>query len=285
ISFDTGADRSFVSTALISLIDIILTTLDHDYDVELADEKIIRVNTIIRGCTLNFLNHSFNIDLIPIEFGSFDVIIGMDWLVKYHVVIVCDEKIVRCHVFFAHVNAKKVEEKLEEKRLEDVPIVREFHKVFPEDLPGIPATRQVEFQTDLIPGVALVARSLSISSVRDERIVRITVLQCWKKVILIRGKYRYRNSGNQKKRDDEFTEAENIKELADIQAINILSQGLPRHIFNMLNQTETAQEIWENVELLMQGSGLIEQQQKEILFHQYERFRANGNESIHDYFV
>nr|GEV10908.1 protein phosphatase 2C 70 [Tanacetum cinerariifolium] len=115
--------------------------------------------------------------------------------------------------------------------------------------------------------------------------VRITVLQCWKKVILIRGKYRYRNSGNQKKRDDEFTEAENIKELADIQAINILSQGLPRHIFNMLNQTETAQEIWENVELLMQGSGLIEQQQKEILFHQYERFRANGNESIHDYFV
>ncbi|GJY35985.1 retrovirus-related pol polyprotein from transposon TNT 1-94, partial [Tanacetum coccineum] len=88
-----------------------------------------------------------------------------------------------------------------------------------------------------------------------------------------------------KKRDDEFTEAENIKELADIQAINILSQGLPRHIFNTLNQTETAQEIWENVELLMQGSGLTEQQQKEILFDQYERFRANGNESIHDYFV
>ncbi|GKA52160.1 copia protein [Tanacetum coccineum] len=88
-----------------------------------------------------------------------------------------------------------------------------------------------------------------------------------------------------KKRDDEFTEAENIKELADIQAINILSQGLPRHIFNTLNQTETTQEIWENVELLMQGSGLTEQQQKEILFDQYERFRANGNESIHDYFV
>ncbi|GJS21182.1 hypothetical protein Tco_0449814 [Tanacetum coccineum] len=88
-----------------------------------------------------------------------------------------------------------------------------------------------------------------------------------------------------KKRDDEFTEAENIKELADIQAINILSQGLPRHIFNTLNQTETAQEIWENIELLMQGSGLTEQQQKEILFDQYERFRANGKESIHDYFV
>nr|GEU87809.1 protein trichome birefringence-like 2 [Tanacetum cinerariifolium] len=88
-----------------------------------------------------------------------------------------------------------------------------------------------------------------------------------------------------KKRDDEFTDAENIKELADIQAINILSQGLPRHIFNTLNQIETAQEIGENVELLMQGSGLTEQQQKEILFDKYERFRANGNESIHGYFV
>ncbi|GJU97100.1 trichome birefringence-like protein 2 [Tanacetum coccineum] len=86
------------------------------------------------------------------------------------------------------------------------------------------------------------------------------------------------------KTDEEFTEAENNKERADIQATNILSQGLPRHIFNTLNQTETAKEIWENVELLMQRSGLTEQQKKETLFDQYERFRANGNESIHDYF-
>ncbi|GJT26316.1 hypothetical protein Tco_0906591 [Tanacetum coccineum] len=67
--------------------------------------------------------------------------------------------------------------------------------------------------------------------------------------------------------------------------IRIESQGLPRHIFNTPNQTETTKEIWENVELLMQGSGLTEQQKKETLFDQYERFRANGNESIHDYFV
>ncbi|GJV66837.1 putative reverse transcriptase domain-containing protein [Tanacetum coccineum] len=95
ILFDTGADRSFVSTTFSSLIDITPTTLDHYYDVELADGKIIGINTIIQGCTLNFLNHPFNIDLMPIELGSFDVIIGMDWLAKYHVVIVCDEKLVR----------------------------------------------------------------------------------------------------------------------------------------------------------------------------------------------
>ncbi|GKF08684.1 putative reverse transcriptase domain-containing protein, partial [Tanacetum coccineum] len=193
IWFDNGTNRSFVSTTFSSLIDIVPTALDHDYDVELADGKIIRVNTIIRGCTLNFLNHSFNINLIPVELGSFDVIIGMDWLAKYNVVINCDEKIVcipfgneilivcgdgsnnghesrlniisctktqkyllkGCQVFLAHITVKKAQDKSEEKRLEDVPIVRDFLKVFLEDLPGIPPTRQVEFQIDLVPAGTL----------------------------------------------------------------------------------------------------------------------------------
>ncbi|GJW36047.1 reverse transcriptase domain-containing protein [Tanacetum coccineum] len=197
ILFDTGADRSFISTAFSSLIDIIPTTLDHGYDVELADGRIIWVNTLIRGCTLNFLNHPFNIDLMPVEMGSFDVIIGMDWLAKYHAVIVCDEKLVRvpfgdkilifhgdgsnnghesrlniisctktqkyllegCPIFLAQVTMKKAEDKSKEKQLEEVPIVQDFPEVFPEDLPGIPPTRQVEFQIDLIPGAAPVARA------------------------------------------------------------------------------------------------------------------------------
>ncbi|GJR10543.1 putative reverse transcriptase domain-containing protein [Tanacetum coccineum] len=197
ILFDTGADRSFISTAFSSLMDIIPTTLDHGYDVELADGRIIWVNTLIRGCTLNFLNHPFNIDLMPVEMGSFDVIIGMDWLAKYHAVIVCDEKLVRvpfgdkilifhgdgsnnghesrlniisctktqkyllkgCPIFLAHVTTKKAEDKSKEKRPDDVPIVQDFLEVFPEDLPGIPPTRQVEFQIDLIPGAAPVARA------------------------------------------------------------------------------------------------------------------------------
>ncbi|GJT10244.1 putative reverse transcriptase domain-containing protein [Tanacetum coccineum] len=95
ILFDTGADRSFISTAFSSLIDIIPTPLDNHYDVELADGKIVGVNTILRGCTLNFLNHPFTIDLMPVELGSFDAIIGMDWLRRHHAVIVCDEKLVR----------------------------------------------------------------------------------------------------------------------------------------------------------------------------------------------
>ncbi|GJU35225.1 putative reverse transcriptase domain-containing protein [Tanacetum coccineum] len=197
ILFDTGADRSFVSTAFSSQMDITPSTLDHYYDVELADGRIIRLNTILRGCTLNLLNHPFNINLMPVELGSFDAIIGMDWLAKYQAIIVCAEKIVRipwgnetlivhgdesnrghearlhiisysktqeymlkgCPVFLAHVTTNEVEDKSEKKRLEDVPIVRDFPEVFPEDLPGLPPTRQVEFQIDLIPGAAPVARA------------------------------------------------------------------------------------------------------------------------------
>ncbi|GJW71499.1 putative reverse transcriptase domain-containing protein [Tanacetum coccineum] len=95
ILFDTGVDRSFISNAFSSLIDIAPTPFENSYDVELAEGKIVGIDTIIRGCTLNFLNHLFNIDLMPIELGSFNVIIGMDWLTKYHVVIVCDEKLVQ----------------------------------------------------------------------------------------------------------------------------------------------------------------------------------------------
>nr|GEY10894.1 hypothetical protein [Tanacetum cinerariifolium] len=87
------------------------------------------------------------------------------------------------------------------------------------------------------------------------------------------------------KTDEEFTKIENNRELADIQATNILSQGLLRRVFKILNQTRTGKEIWDNVELLIKGSGKSLQQKKEELFDEYERFRAIGNESIHDYFV
>ncbi|GKF00918.1 hypothetical protein Tco_0027841 [Tanacetum coccineum] len=134
---------------------------------------------------------------MPIELGSFDVIIGMDWLEKYYEVIVCDEKVIRipygdevliirgddcddrsrsklniisctktqkymqkgCQVNLAQVTSKKNEDKSEEKRLEDVSIIREFLEVFPEDLPGLPPARQVEFQIDLVPGAAPIARA------------------------------------------------------------------------------------------------------------------------------
>nr|GFC19918.1 reverse transcriptase domain-containing protein [Tanacetum cinerariifolium] len=165
ILFDTSADMSLVSTAFSALINIAPTTLDNHYDVKLADGKIIGVNTILRGCTLYFLNHPFNIDLMPIPLGSFDVIISIYWLRKYHAVIVCDEKIVRVPfenetlIFKGKRNDQEAEDKTEEKQLEDVSIVRDFPEVFLEHLSGISPTRQVEFQIDLIPRAAPVVQT------------------------------------------------------------------------------------------------------------------------------
>ncbi|GJU85023.1 putative reverse transcriptase domain-containing protein, partial [Tanacetum coccineum] len=130
--FDSGTDRSFVSSTFSALLDVAPSTLDTSYAVELADGRISEKNVILRGRTLGLLGHPFDIDLMPVELGSFDVIIDMDWLVKYHAVIVCNEKIVSQFI------SKKAKDKLEEKRLEDVPIVQEILEVFPEDLPGLP---------------------------------------------------------------------------------------------------------------------------------------------------
>ncbi|GKC25041.1 putative reverse transcriptase domain-containing protein, partial [Tanacetum coccineum] len=186
---ENRADKSFVSISLASMLNILPITLDTTYDIEMANGNLVGTNTVIQGCTLILLNQPFEIDLMPIKLGSFDVVIGMDWLSKYHARIICDEKVVHIpidgetliirgdqsktrlsliscikteryisrgyQVFIAQV----MEKKSDEKRLEDIPVVREFLKVFPEDLPGLPLIRQVEFQIDLIPGAAPVARA------------------------------------------------------------------------------------------------------------------------------
>nr|GEY01234.1 putative reverse transcriptase domain-containing protein [Tanacetum cinerariifolium] len=138
--FDSSADKSFMSTTFSSLLDVAPSTLDISYVVELVDGIIFETNTILRGCILGLLGHPFNIDLMPVELGSIDVVIGMDWLAKYHALIICDEKVVR--ILYG----------------DEVLIIRgdncDDEKVFPEDLPGLPPARQVKFQIDLVPGAA-----------------------------------------------------------------------------------------------------------------------------------
>nr|GEU49631.1 putative reverse transcriptase domain-containing protein [Tanacetum cinerariifolium] len=74
--FDSGADRSFMSTTFSALLDVAPSTLDTSYAVELADGRVSETNIVLRGYTLGLLGHPFNIDLMPVELGSFDVIIG-----------------------------------------------------------------------------------------------------------------------------------------------------------------------------------------------------------------
>ncbi|GKA69482.1 reverse transcriptase domain-containing protein [Tanacetum coccineum] len=132
---------------------------DTFYNIEMADRKLVSTNTVIQGATLTLLNQPFEIDLMSIKVSSFDIVIGMDWLSKYHARIICDEKFVHIPINGETLIIRVMEKKLDEKRLEDIPVVREFPKVFLEDLPGLSPVRQVEFQIDLILGTTLVARA------------------------------------------------------------------------------------------------------------------------------
>ncbi|GJT10738.1 putative reverse transcriptase domain-containing protein, partial [Tanacetum coccineum] len=170
ILFDSGAEKSFVSSAFTPFIDIAPTALNTNYEIELADGKVVSTNTILCSCTLVLLNHVFKIDLLPTQLGSFDVIIGMDWLAYYRALIDCYEKIVRIPLpngEILEVQGERPEKdlgslaciKADEKKLDDIRIVRDFPEVFPDDLLGLPHVREVEFRIDLIPGASPVVRS------------------------------------------------------------------------------------------------------------------------------
>nr|GEV97568.1 putative reverse transcriptase domain-containing protein [Tanacetum cinerariifolium] len=167
--FDSSTDMSFVLSTFSALLDVTPSTLDTSYVVELADGIISEMNIILRGCTLGLLGHPFYIDIMLVEIGSFNVIIGMDWMAKNYAVVVCNEKVVRIlygdEVLIiqsdnidGRIMSKKEEDKSKGKRLEDVPIVQNFLKVFPEEFSRLPPTRQVEFQINIVLGATPIAR-------------------------------------------------------------------------------------------------------------------------------
>ncbi|GJR82506.1 putative reverse transcriptase domain-containing protein [Tanacetum coccineum] len=116
------------------------------YVIEVEDGKKVEVDRIIRDCKLELENSLFSINLIPLGHGSFDVIVGMDWLSQNKAMIVCHEKVVEIPLE-------------DEPKLSDISVIRDFFDVFPEDLSGLPPQRQVEFRIDLIPGATSVAMS------------------------------------------------------------------------------------------------------------------------------
>ncbi|GJU38006.1 putative nucleotidyltransferase, ribonuclease H [Tanacetum coccineum] len=170
VLFDSRADFSFISTKFAPLLNVEPCIVNPSYVIEIADGESVEVNRIIRDCKLELRNSLFIIDLIPLGHGSFDVIVGMDWWSKNKVVIVCHEKVVEIPieeggilrvygertlgVAKALMNAK-----VDEPRISNIPVVRDFTNVFPEDLLGLPSQRQVDFRIDLVPRATLVAKS------------------------------------------------------------------------------------------------------------------------------
>nr|GFB26328.1 reverse transcriptase domain-containing protein [Tanacetum cinerariifolium] len=170
ILLDSGAEKSFISSAFTPFIDIAPTFLNTSYEVELADGKVVSTNTVLRGCTLALYDHRFKIDLLPTRIGSFDVIIGMDWLSYHRAIIDCYEKIVRIPLpngKILEVQGERPEKdpgslaciKADEKKLDDIQAVQDFPKIFPNDLSGLPLVREIEFRIDLIPGALPVVKS------------------------------------------------------------------------------------------------------------------------------
>ncbi|GJV43307.1 putative reverse transcriptase domain-containing protein [Tanacetum coccineum] len=123
VLFDFGADFSFISTNFVPLLNVKPSIVNPGYVIEVAD------------------------DLIPLGHGSFDVIVGMDWLSENKAVIAYHEKVVEIPL------------EDDEPKLSGIPVVRDFVDVFPEDLSGLPPPRKVEFRIDLVPGATPVAKS------------------------------------------------------------------------------------------------------------------------------
>ncbi|GJW65217.1 putative reverse transcriptase domain-containing protein [Tanacetum coccineum] len=146
-----------------SLINTTQTPLENSYDVELANGKIVGIDTIIRGCTLNFLDHLFNIDLMPVELGRVSMSLSLA-MGENHDDIISVQKLNSTLSkskpgLFVTDTSKKEETRSIRKPNKGRTIVRDFPEVFPENLAGLPLARPVEFQIDLIPGAAPVARA------------------------------------------------------------------------------------------------------------------------------
>ncbi|GJU72296.1 reverse transcriptase domain-containing protein [Tanacetum coccineum] len=181
VLFDSGADFSFISTEFAPLLNVRPSIVNPGYVIEVADGKKVEVDRIIRDCKLELGGSLFSINLIPLGHGSFDVIVGMDWLSQHKDVIVCHEKVVEILVEdgkILKVHGERVvgitkalkSAKEDEPKLSDISIVHEFKDVFPEDLSGFPPQQQVEFRIDLVPRVTLVAKSpyrLALSEMQE----------------------------------------------------------------------------------------------------------------------
>ena len=188
--FDSGADRSFVSLDFEPLLDKTRTSLTKPIKVEIASGRFVTLDSVILECSLTLGEFECLIDLVPMKLGSFDVIVGMDFLSRHRAKIDCYAKSIEFPLadgrritifgetttkhsqlmsctqtrkylrknyvaFVAHV----INPKAKSKKLEDIPVVKDFPDVFPDDITGLPLHRELDFRIDLVPDAIPVAKA------------------------------------------------------------------------------------------------------------------------------
>ncbi|KAI3685861.1 hypothetical protein L6452_35122 [Arctium lappa] len=190
VLFDSGASYSFISDLFCQRLAMSKSMLKNAVVVEIANGGQVLIHNILRDCILELKGKKFPINLLPMQIGGFNVVVGMDWLSKNQAEIVCSKKMIRLPVangeaiiiygegrkgdvaIISVIKARKclakgclsflayvIDTKLDQRKSEGVRVVREFPDVFPEDMPGLPPDRVVDFRIDLIPGAAPIARA------------------------------------------------------------------------------------------------------------------------------
>ncbi|XP_022867964.1 uncharacterized protein LOC111387627 [Olea europaea var. sylvestris] len=128
---DSGATHSFISYAFAINADLMTEPLDSDLVVAIPIGHLLLANKVYKDCVIRVNDHKLRANLIPLDIHDFDVILGMDFLAANHASVDCLHK---------------------ELKLDDIPVVRDFPDVFPEDLPWLSPDREIKFTIDLIPG-------------------------------------------------------------------------------------------------------------------------------------
>ncbi|XP_071689328.1 uncharacterized protein [Rutidosis leptorrhynchoides] len=201
VLFDCGENRSFMSVTLCDKLKLPINVLSEPLRIEVGDGRTVPVTTSVSRVTIEIDGNEFPMTCLIMPILSFDVVLGMDWLGHHKASIKCDKKIIHfpladgtravargdrggfnyplilmmkpkkslakgCDSFLAYViNVKK-----EKKSVNDIPIVSEFPEVFPDELPGLPPVREVEYKIELLLGSTPVAKApyrLAPSEIRD----------------------------------------------------------------------------------------------------------------------
>ncbi|XP_074351920.1 uncharacterized protein LOC141691075 [Apium graveolens] len=188
VLIDSGATRSFISKSFVDKLNCETQLMHEPLSIILANQDRVSVNHVCPHCAIEIARHVFPVNIIPFQLGEFDVILGMDWLTSFSAQIDCKDKRVvlstpqgkkmtfkgqrQTQTFLTLMQAKKlirkgceaylayvVDKSREVSNPKDILVVKDFLDVFPEELPGLPPDRQIEFTIDLAPGTEPVLKA------------------------------------------------------------------------------------------------------------------------------